>query len=438
MRLHLGLHLGRLVAAVIVSVGVSFGAASVAGGQAPPQAQAPQAQAPQTQAPQEQQDQAQQAAQSRQQGQGQGQLSPVPADVPKAAGFKKTTLVTPLENPWGLAFLPGGDMLVTERPGRLRLVRGGKLVEQPVAGLPKVLALSQGGLMDVALHPDFAQNKLVYFTYSTGTDQANRTNVGRGRLDLDAMQLRDVRELFKAQPDKPGGQHFGSNLLWLPDKTLLVSIGDGGNPPTMVEGILARENSQRLDRHLGKILRLDAEGKAPKDNPFVGRSDAKPEVWTWGNRNIQGMARDPVSGKVWSHEHGPRGGDEVNLMKPGANYGWPKASYGRDYQTRELVTPATSLPGMEDPKLVWVPSIAASGFTGYNGDKFPQWKGSLFAGGLVTQDVRRIKVEGEKITGQESLPIGRRVRAVVQGPDGFLYVLTDHKDGEIFRLEPEK
>ena len=362
-------------------------------------------------------------------------LAPVFADVPKAGGFKKTAVVKGLENPWGLAFLPNGDMLVTERPGRMRLVRGGQLVPEPIQGVPQVFAAGQGGLMDVALHPDFAQNKLVYFTYSTGTAEANRTTLGRGRLD--GNQLRDVKVLFQAQPDKPGDQHFGSNIVWLADKSMLISIGDGGNPPNMVQGILARENAQKLDRHLGKTLRLDAEGKAPKDNPFVGRSDAKPEVYTWGNRNIQGLARDPQTNRVWATEHGPRGGDELNLLKPGANYGWPLASYGRDYRTRELISPNESLPGMEDPKRVWVPSTAASGLVVYTGDKFPRWKGSLLAGGLVSQDVRKLKLDGENVVGEESLPIGRRVRAVLQGPDGFVYVLTDHKDGEIFRLEPE-
>jgi glucose/arabinose dehydrogenase len=239
-------------------------------------------------------------------------------EAAKVGGFKKVTVVPGLENPWGLVFLPDGDMLITERPGRLRLVRDGQLVDQPIEGVPQVLALNQGGLMGIALHPDFARNRYVYLTYSTGTPQANRTTLARGTFD--GSRLNDVRVLFQAQPDKPDGQHFGSCILWLPDRTMLVSIGDGGNPPVMVEGILARENGQRLDRHLGKILRLDAEGKAPKDNPFVGREGAKPEVYTYGNRNIQGLALDPRSGRVWATEHGPFGGDELNLVRKGGNY----------------------------------------------------------------------------------------------------------------------
>jgi glucose/arabinose dehydrogenase len=364
--------------------------------------------------------------------------APGPADdVPKVGGFRKMTVVKGLEHPWGMAFLPNGDILVTERPGRLRLVRDGKLVDKPIDGVPKILALNQGGLLDVAIHPDFHQNRLVYFTYATGTEEKNHTVLARGKLDDDS-KLTDVKTLFEARPDKTGGEHFGSNLEWLPDKTLLVSIGDGGNPPRQINGQLSREQAQRLDSYLGKILRLDADGRAPKDNPFVIKEGAKPEIYTYGNRNIQGLARDPQSGRIWATEHGPFGGDELNLIAAGNNYGWPRATTGRDYKTKEPVSETTSLPGMIDPKLTWSPSKAPSGLVVYTGDQFSEWRGSLLSGGLVTQDIRRIKVEGEKVAGQESLPIGGRVRDVAQGPDGFIYVLTDHKDGELLRLEPEK
>jgi glucose/arabinose dehydrogenase len=332
-----------------------------------------------------------------------------------------------------LAFLPNGDMLVTERPGRLRLVRNGQLVAEPIGGVPKVLALNQGGLLDVEIHPDFARNNFVYLTYASGTPEANRTTLTRGRLD--GMQLRDVQELFRAQPDKPGGEHFGSVLLWLADGTLLMSVGDGGNPPLQVGGVPARENGQRLDRHLGKILRLDANGKAPRDNPLVGREGARPEIYSYGHRNIQGMAREHRSGRVWATEHGPYGGDELNLIRPGGNYGWPRASTGLDYRTKERVTPNDSLPGMIDPKFTWSPSKAPSGLAYYTGERFGAWRGDLFSGGLVTQAIHRLKLDGENVTGEEKLAIGRRVRDVVQGPDGLLYVLTDHPDGELLRIE---
>src|SRR5688572_5558283 len=361
--------------------------------------------------------------------------SPV-GDAPKVGGFKKTTVVKGLEHPWGMAFLPKGDILVTERPGRMRIVRDGKLVEKPVEGVPKVLALNQGGLMDVSIHPDFQQNQLVYFTYATGTEEKNHTVLARGRLD--GSKLTDVKTLFEAPPDKTGGEHFGANLEWLPDGTLLVSIGDGGNPPRQINGQLSREQAQRLDSHLGKILRFDPDGKAPKDNPFVNKEAAKPEIYTYGNRNIQGLARDPQSGRVWASEHGPFGGDELNLIQPGANYGWPRVTTGLDYKTKEPVSENRSMPGMIDPKVTWSPSKAPSGLVVYTGDRFSEWRGSVFSGGLVTQDIRRIKLDGDKVVGQESLPIGRRVRDVVQGPDGLIYVLTDHKDGELLRLEPEK
>jgi len=352
-------------------------------------------------------------------------------------GFKKTTVVAGLENPWGLAFLPNGDMLITERPGRLRLVKGGQLSETPVEGVPKVFASSQGGLMDIALHPKFEQNQYVYLTYSVGEMNANHSVLARGKY-ADG-RLNDVKVIFEARPDKPGNQHFGACIEWLPDGTMLLSIGDGGNPPLMVEGILARENGQRLDRHLGKILRLNDDGSVPKDNPFVGKGNAKPEVYTYGNRNIQGLARDRESGRVWATEHGPFGGDELNLVAKGSNYGWPVISYGLDYQTKEPVAKLKSGAdkGMVDPKVVWAPSKAPSGLLVYSGQKFPQWRGSILSGGLVTLDIRRITLDGTRAMSEESLPIGRRVRDIVQGPDDLVYVLTDHKDGELFRLEPE-
>lgn len=358
------------------------------------------------------------------------------AGVPKATGFTKATVVSGLEHPWGLAFLPGGDMLVTERPGRIRLVKDGKLVEEPVKTLSDIFARGQGGLMDIILHPKFVENQWVYFTYSAGEHQANHTVLARAKFD--GTKMGDVEELFKGSHKKPGTQHFGSVLYWMKDGTLLMSVGDGGNPPVKIDGMLARDQAQNLGSHNGTLLRLDENGKAAQDNPFAGKEGALPEIYTYGHRNIQGIAYDPATNRVWTTEHGPRGGDELNRHDAGKNYGWPKASFGRDYGTNELITPEKSLPGMVDPIVVWVPSTATSGLEFYTGDKFPDWKGNLFSGGLVSADLRRVVLDGDKQVKQESLPIGARVRAVRQGPDGLLYVLTDEKDGKVLRLDPQQ
>lgn len=356
------------------------------------------------------------------------------ASVPKADGWKITTVTTGLEHPWGMAFLPNGDILVTERPGRLRIIKDNKLVDEPIPGTPKVFASGQGGLLDITLHPNFQENKYVYLTYAKGNTKANRTALARATFD--GTRLNDLKEIFQVNVTKTGSQHFGSVLAWLPDNTLLMSVGDGGNPPVQINGTLAREHAQNLASHTGKVLRLNDDGTPPKDNPFINNKDAAPEVWSYGHRNIQGIAVDTATSTTWTTEHGPRGGDELNLTEAGKNYGWPKASFGRDYATNELVTPHTSLPGMVDPLIVWTPVTAASGLALYTGDKFPGWKGDLFSGGLVTRDVRRIQLQNNKVIKQEGIPVGRRVRMVVQGPDELLYVLTDHSNGELLRIEP--
>jgi glucose/arabinose dehydrogenase len=238
-------------------------------------------------------------------------------------------------------------------------------------------------------------------------------------------------------PDKSGSQHFGSRLLWLPDGTLLMTVGDGGNPPLQIDGMLARDQAQNLRSHLGSIVRLTEDGNPAPDNPFVDRDDALPEIWAYGSRNSQGLARDPRSGRVWASEHGPRGGDELNLLKPGRNYGWPLQTWGRDYRTGAPIGSANAK-GMENPGVVWTPAHAPSGLAFYTGKHFADWRGSLLSGGLVTQDVRRIMLdENGNVTGQERLTIGSRVRAVSQGPDGHIYILTDEQDGGLFRLEPK-
>ncbi|MFB2982052.1 PQQ-dependent sugar dehydrogenase [Microseira sp. BLCC-F43] len=355
-------------------------------------------------------------------------------DVAAAGGFQKTTVLTGLEHPWSMAWLPDGAMLITERPGRLRIVRNGALVPTPIAGVPPVLAVGQGGLMDVSLHPRFAQNRFVYLTYSHGTIDANRTRVARATFDGKA--LRDLRVIFEVSQAKQGEQHFGSRILWLPDNTMLVAIGDGGNPPLRLGGDLIRKQAQNLRSRLGKIVRLADDGSIPKDNPFVAAANADPAVWSYGHRNIQGLALDPATNRVWATEHGSRGGDELNVPVASKNYGWPVVTHSREYSGGEISN-LRSQPGMVDPKLVWTPSIAPSGLTFYTGSRFGQWKGDLFAGGLVSRDVRRIDLDDKgNVLSQQSINIGQRVRDVRTGPDGLLYILTDEPNGQLIRLEP--
>jgi aldose sugar dehydrogenase len=361
-------------------------------------------------------------------------VTPV-GDVPAAAGFRVSTVLEGLERPWGVAWLPNGAMLITERPGRLRVVRNGKLNPTPIVGVPKVLAVSQAGLMDVSVHPQFAKNRLIYLTYSHGTEQENRTRVARAVFDGKA--LRDLRVIFEVSQVKTSGQHFGSRIIWLPDRTMLVSIGDGGNPPVQLNGDLIRKQAQNLRSHLGKIVRLNDDGTIPRNNPFVKSANATPAIWSYGHRNIQGLAFDAANNRVWATEHGSQGGDELNLAQAGKNYGWPTVSYSREYSTGQPITQSQSAPGLEDPKVVWTPAIAPSGLAFYSGNRFPQWKGDLFAGGLVSQDIRRVDLDAAgQVVGQQSIRIGQRVRDVRQGPDGFLYVLTDEEAGKLLRLEP--
>ncbi|MGG6237078.1 PQQ-dependent sugar dehydrogenase [Nodosilinea sp. AN01ver1] len=365
------------------------------------------------------------------------QPAPATAQTPAARiveSVEPVTLIEGLEHPWGMVWLPNGDMLITERPGRLRRVSNGELDPTPIAGVPDVLALSQGGLLDLALHPEFETNGWIYFAYADGTQQANRTQVARARLDGDT--LTDWTVIFTNNRDKAEGQHFGSRLLWLPDSTLLVALGDGGNPPLELEGELIRNQAQNRQSLLGSVVRITDNGEAPADNPFVDETDANPLIWSYGHRNIQGLALDPETDQVWSTEHGSRGGDELNRLEPGENYGWPVVTYSEEYSGGPVST-EQSRPGMVDPITYWTPSIAPSGLAVYRGDRYPQWQGQLFAGGLVSQDVKRIEVDASgNLVNETSIPIGQRVRSVSQGPDGFLYVLTDEPNGQLIRLEP--
>ncbi len=346
----------------------------------------------------------------------------------EAQRFLLHRLAGGLERPWGLAFLPDGGMLVTERVGRLRRVSGaGVLDPEPIAGVPEIWAKGQGGLLDVALDPDFADNRLVYFSYSAlAEDGLAGTRVARGRLAGD--RLEDLEVIFVSNARSRGGRHFGSRLLFDRDGRLYVTSGDRAR----------RELPQDLRSHAGKVLRLLPDGSVPPDNPFVGRADALPEIFTWGHRNPQGMALHPVTGEVWIHEHGPQGGDEVNLLEPGANYGWPVITYGREYGTGLPIGEGTAKEGMEQPLWYWVPSIAPSGMAFYTGDRLPGWTGDLFVGALRAQILVRLEVTEDGVLSEERLLEGRigRIRDVRQGPDGLLYLLDDSTDGGIWRLEP--
>jgi glucose/arabinose dehydrogenase len=333
-----------------------------------------------------------------------------------------------------MAWLPDSTMLITEKTGQLRVVRNGKLDPNAIAGVPEVMSTGQGALMDVSIHPRFAQNRLIYLTYSHGTPDSNRTRLARATFDGKA--LRDLKVIFEVTQAKSGGQHFGSRIVWLPDNTMLVAIGDGGNPPVELEGDLIRKQAQNLRSRLGKIVRLNDDGSIPRDNPFATNPNADSAIWSYGHRNIQGLTFDSNTKRVWSTEHGASGGDELNLVEAGKNYGWPIVTYSQEYFGGEI-SQERSRPGFVSPKTYWTPATAPSGLTFYTGDRFPAWRGNLFAGGLVSQDVRRIELDqAGNVKSQQSIKIGQRVRDVRQGPDGLLYVLTDASNGRLIRLEP--
>jgi len=352
-----------------------------------------------------------------------------------ATGLRVTPVLDGLERPWGLAFLPDGGALVTERPGRLRLVQGGQLVPAPIAGVPPVLALSQGGLMDVALHPDFARNRLIYLTHATGEATANRTRLVRARFD--GQRLTDVATLFETNRAKAHGAHFGSRIVFLPDGTLLVSVGDGGNPPNSLDGRYIRDQAQDPGSHLGKVIRLDADGRVPADNPFRATAVYAPEIFSVGHRNIQGMAFDPARRMVWASEHGSAGGDELNIIRGGQNHGWPSVSWSVEYRGGAQIGTGRAAPGLVDPALVWQRTFAPSGLAVVTSDRYPGWRGDVLAGGLRGQAVHRVRADAEgRVTAEQSIPIGRRVRDVRMGPDGLAWLLTDEANGALLRLDP--
>jgi len=362
------------------------------------------------------------------------QLEPT-GTPPAAQGWQAVTVAEGIPRPWAITWLPDGRALVTARRGTLHVLNGKRFDEVPMDPLPGLFSQGQGGLLDIALQPGDRKEQRLYMTLSIGNSDRNHTALARGVFD--GQRVRDIEILFRAEPAKAGGSHFGSRLLWLPDGTLLMSVGDGGNPPRRIDGMLGRDQAQNPESHIGKILRLTEDGKPAANNPLAAQPGARPELWAIGFRNVQGLTRDPESGRVWATEHGPRGGDELNLIEGGRNYGWPLQTFGRDYLTR-LPIGDHSVKGMVDPKVAWVPAHAPSGLAFYTGKHFPAWRGSVFSGGLVSQDVRRIQLDGQgKVLRQERLDIGSRVRDVRQGPDGFLYILTDEENGRLLRIEPK-
>jgi len=334
-----------------------------------------------------------------------------------------------LEHPWGLTFLPDGRMLVTERPGRLRIVSQDGTQSEPVRGLPPIAARRQGGLLDVALDPDFPQNRLVYFSYAEerGEGQAG-TSVARARLSGDGRALEQLQVIFRQQPSYSGGNHFGSRLVFDRDGNLFITLGDRFD---------LRDQAQNVTSHIGKVLHIRPGGGAAPGNPFLNREGARPEIWSIGHRNIQAAALHPTTGALWTVEHGARGGDEVNIPAKGKNYGWPVISYGVDYSGAKLGE-GTAKAGMEQPVYYWDPSIAPSGMAFYTGDKFPGWRGSVLVGALAGKLVSRLETNGNRVTGEEKMlqNLGERIRDVRQGPDGLVYLLTDSPQGRILRVRP--
>ena len=347
--------------------------------------------------------------------------------------FTVKRLVNGLDQPWAVAWLPSGELLITERTGQLlRVASNFKSRPVPIAGLPNTIAVDgQGGLLDVAVHPNHRENGLIYLSYSELAADSFMSGSGTvlARARLKGNTLDDFRVLFRMQPASRGGRHFGGRIVFAGDGTVFLTLGDRGS----------EERAQRAKDHAGSVIRLHDDGRIPADNPFVSHASHLPESFSRGNRNIQGAALHPLTGELWTHEHGPQGGDEVNIIRPGRNYGWPTITYGVNYVTGTPIGEGYRKPGLEQPLHVWVPSIAPSGLTFYNGPHFPAWKGSLFLGALRGQALVRLELNGNKVVREERLLAGQvgRVRDVRQGPDGYLYLLTDSSNGALLRIEPK-
>ncbi len=341
------------------------------------------------------------------------------------------TIVSGLSHPWALAFLPDGRILITERPGRMRIATTDGKLSQPLPGVPRVVAQNQGGLLDVIVDSNFATNNTIYFCYSDPVSGGAQTSLARAKLDVgETPRLTDVQRIFQQDGPPSNGLHFGCRIVQARDGNLFLTTGDHFGP---------RDKAQTLDNHLGKVIRIAPDGSVPRDNPFVGKQGAKPEIWSYGHRNSQGATLHPTTGKLWMHEHGPRGGDEINIPEAGKNYGWPVIGYGVDYSGAKIHE-GTHKAGMEQPIRQWTPVIAPSGFTIYTGDLFPRWKGNAFIGGLRTSNLVRLELDGEKVTKEERLlgDLRERIRDVRTGPDGALWLATDNSAGRILRVAPEK
>ena len=343
-------------------------------------------------------------------------------------------VATGLNLPWAVELLPDGRFLVTERPGALRIVSADGTISEPVSGLPELFTGGQGGLLDVALDPDFASNRTIYFSYSEPRQGGSGTALARAELNESggSASLENLEVIFQQMPTFDSALHFGSRIVFAPDGKLFLALGERSMPASRVQ-------SQDLNSHFGKIVRINPDGSVPEDNPFVGRSDAKPEIWSYGHRNIQAATIDSATGTLWEVEHGPRGGDELNRPEPGKNYGWPVISYGVEYQGPKIGQGLTHMEGMEQPVYYWDPVIAPSGMIVYRGDLFPQWQGSILVGGLGSTKLVRLQMEGDRVAGEEWLltDLGARIRDVQQGPAGEIYVLTEQgPNSRLLRLEP--
>jgi glucose/arabinose dehydrogenase len=352
--------------------------------------------------------------------------------VKSNVAFDVVVLAKGLEKPWAVEPLPGGDLLVTEKPGRLRIVSAKGEIGAPLGGVPRVDARGQGGLLDVALSPAFDSDHAVFLSYSEPRDGGNGTAVARAVLSTDRRNLERLQVIFRVMPTYDGSLHYGSRLAFGPDGKLYVTDGERSDSSM-------RKYAQQLDSHLGKVLRINPDGSAPKDNPFVGKPNAEPEIWTLGHRNVQASAFDP-EGRLWIVEHGTRGGDEINLIEKGRNYGWPLVAYGEEYSGRPIAGAVTARSGYEQPVYYWDPVIAPSGAQFYTGEAFPEWKGSLFIGSLKERRLVRVTIENNRVTGEEHLLADRRqrVRDVRQGADGALYIVTDEANGELWKLVPRR
>ena len=338
--------------------------------------------------------------------------------------FAVETLVRGLSHPWSMAFLPNGDVLVTERVGRLRLISEGKLLQDPIAGLPNIRQHGQGGLLDVVLHPDFQTNNFIYLAYAGKTLRGYGTEVLRAKYINN--KLEDIKVIFKALPKSRGGRHFGGRLQFSHDKKLFITLGDRGDRP----------RAQDLHDHAGSLIRINADGSVPEDNPYLDKKAAQPEIFSYGHRNIQGITKHPLSNIIWTHEHGPQGGDEINIIRKGANYGWPVITYGVNYGTGTKIGEGTHKVGMEQPLYYWVPSIAPSGMTFYSGDEFVHWKNNLLVGSLKFGLLVRLEIDNNKVVHEERLLDGQygRIRDIRQGPEGTLFLLTDQEQGAVLKL----